>query len=137
MIKKLFLLMCGLVSGYNVYAQTCSCSSLLNQVIAKTESNYAGYIHKVKERDSSQYVKLKGMLREKAAKTSFIDCYGVLQQYVGFFHDGHLDIFESPPKQPDSLAATVKTYPLPANYKELIAKNIHTKMGSGHGENGD
>ncbi|WP_295799179.1 S41 family peptidase [Mucilaginibacter sp.] len=122
MMKKLFLLMCGLVSGYNMFAQTCSCSSLLNQVITKTESNYAGYIHNVKEKDSSQYVQLKGMLREKAVKTSFIDCYGVLQQYVGFFHDGHLDIFESPPKQPDSLAATVKTHPLPANYKELIAK---------------
>ncbi len=109
-------------SGYTLFAQTCSCSGLLGQVISKTESNYAGYIHKVKEKDSSQYIRLKATLKNKAAHTSFIDCYGVLQQYVRFFHDGHLDIFELPPSQPGSLAATVKTLAVPVNYKEIIVK---------------
>ncbi len=121
-MKRIFLLVFCILGRYTVFAQTCSCPDLLGQVISKTESDYAGYIHKVKEKDSSQYIGLKAMLKNKAVNTSFIDCYGVLQQYVAFFHDGHLDIFESPPKQPDSLAATVKTLSVPANYKEIISQ---------------
>jgi hypothetical protein len=121
-MKRIFLFVFCMLGSYTLFAQTCPCSDLLGQVISKTESDYAGYIHNVKEKDSSQYVRLKAALKNKAANTSFTDCYGVMQQYVGFFHDEHLNIFELPPSPPDSLAANVKTYAVPGNYKELIAK---------------
>ncbi len=107
---------------YSTFAQTCSCSGLLKELVIKTESDYAGYIHKVKEKDGSSYIQLKELLFKKAAKTSFKNCYDVLENYTGFFNDGHLFITEFPSKQPDSLYASVEKYPLPDNYEAILDK---------------
>src|SRR5215467_1075543 len=78
------------------HTQTCSCSQMLTALISKTETDYAGYIHKVKEQDSAQYIKLREELKRKSAGISFTDCYSVLNSYVEFFKDGHLFVAEFP-----------------------------------------
>jgi hypothetical protein len=103
--------------------QNCSCSDLLKEVISKTQGDYAGYIHKVVEKDSGEYIKLKADLAKKAINTSFYDCHSILEKYAGFFHDGHLSVGEFPPKQPDSLAAGVKHVSIPANFESALLKN--------------
>ncbi len=110
----------------NAKAQSCSCADLVKEVISKTEHDYAGYIHKVKEKEGSSYLQFKQKLVRKATNVPFLKCYDLLEKYVSFFNDGHLFIVEIPPRQPDSLAATAKTYPIPGNYK-LILKNRKKK----------
>jgi hypothetical protein len=121
-MKKILLLAAGLLGGYAAFAQTCSCADVLKQVIWKTENDYAGYIHKVKEKDSTQYVRLKKQLRDEAANATFKNCYDLLEEYVEFFHDGHLYVGEFPSKQPDSLINTVKHYAVPSNYEAILNK---------------
>jgi len=110
----------------NLFAQTCSCRQVLDSLIKKTESNYAGYIHKVKEPGDGPYRKFVKELQAKAGSTSYIDCYNLLESYVAFFKDGHLYIYESAPAtaaQADSLRALVKHYEVPADYAQQLLKN--------------
>lgn len=97
-------------------AQDCNCSDLLQKLINNVQSNYAGYIHNVKEnKDSSSYVELKKRTLKAAATTSFSDCYKVLTAYTDYFKDGHLFVIEFPrnsQQQSDSLRQLVKTIPL-------------------------
>lgn len=103
-------------------AQTCSCSEMVEGLVSKTESNYAGYIHKVKEKDSSKYVKLKADIRKEASNTSFTDCYDLLDRFVSYFKDGHLFVFESPKSlshaMQDSMAKQL------ARYSSTLEKEI-------------
>ncbi|MBK6825687.1 MAG: hypothetical protein IPG86_01790 [Chitinophagaceae bacterium] len=86
---------------------------MLQELIIKVQTNYAGYIHKVKEsKDSSAYLRLKKKLRKEAAASSFKDCYWVLTTFVNYFNDGHLFVIELPrnsPQQSDSLRQFIKT----------------------------
>ena len=123
-MKKILLLAC-LFYGRGAFAQTCSCSDVLGELIRKTESDYAGYIHKVNEKDSTAYVRLKKQLGGQAANTTFKACYGLMERYVEFFHDGHLYVGEFPAKQPDSLINTVERYTVPADFEPSLAKNTH------------
>lgn len=99
-----------------VFAQPCSCGELLQELVTKVQTNYAGYIHKIKEaKDSSAYLVLKNKLNKEAATTSFKDCYTVLNKYVSYFNDGHLFVIELPrntPQQSDSLRQFIKTVSL-------------------------
>src|SRR3569833_2340753 len=107
------------------YGQSCSCSDVLSQLIWKTEHDYAGYIHKVKEKDTTAYSKFKAKLVQEARASSFKGCYTLLEKYVDYFHDGHLYVGEFPGKQPDSLINSVKRYQLSANYEIALLKNEH------------
>lgn len=122
-MKRVSILLVSLILIAAGRAQQCSCTQLLTALITKTETDYAGYIHKVKEQDSTQYVKLKAELKKRSAHTSFNECYDVLNGYVNFFKDGHLFVVEFPDpteQQSDSLSKLVKTYPLAGNYEVLL-----------------
>jgi hypothetical protein len=112
-----------------LFAQTCSCRQVLDSLIKKTESDYAGYLHKVKEPGDGPYKKFVKELQSKAGNTSYVDCYNLLESYVEFFKDGHLYIYESAPAatpaQSDSLRALVKHYDLPADYAQRLLKKTN------------
>lgn len=119
-----------------VIAQSCGCSTMLESLITKTESNYAGFIHKVKEQDSTSYVKLKAQVRKEAIPISFDNCFSILDRYVSFFKDGHLFVFESPasptPKQSDSIALQLLRYATPTQFEKAInpQKNVDAIVGT-------
>jgi|GEM_PF-5837353 len=122
-MKRIILISAILIFRLETFAQTCSCADVLGQVIWKTENDYVGYIHKVKEKDSTSYVALKKQLIGQAANTTFKNCYGLMEKYVEFFHDGHLYIGEFPPKQPDSVKNTVMRYAVPDNFEATLGKS--------------
>lgn len=105
------------------YSQNCSCSDLLSTLINKVQTNYAGYLHKVKEsKDSTAYIQLKQRLIKKATSTSFRDCYFVMTEYTKYFKDGHLFVMEAPntsATQSDSLRQFVKRMPVT---NEMLSK---------------
>jgi len=112
-----FTLVCFLYFVFGkVVAQPCTCHELLTGLITKVESNYAGYIHKVKEhKENKEYLLLKGQLTQKSNSTNYNDCYQLLSQYVRFFNDGHLFIIEIPritAGQSDSLSQYIKHFDL-------------------------
>ena len=103
-MKKLYCFILAATSilyAGNGYGQTCSCHDLLDTLAAKIETDYAGYIHKVKEiGKTGAYTAWKKKLEEDAAKLSFADCYKVLNQYINYFNDGHVYIVELPKTSP-------------------------------------
>lgn len=109
MRRNFILFTAILLTPLLIRAQDCSCTDMLSSLIAKVESNYAGYYHKVKEtQDSTAYVQLKQQLRQNAIETSYIDCYTPMNAYLSFFKDKHLFISEFPrtsAAQSDSLFA--------------------------------
>ena len=53
-IKTFFLLLFfSLCLSVDSFGQPCSCNDLLQELIIKVQTNYAGYIHKVKESKDS------------------------------------------------------------------------------------
>jgi len=128
---KFSLLLIGGLFVFNYSnAQDCSCKELLDSTIIKTESNYAGYQHKITDANRQAYTNFKKGLMTLAANTSFIDCYGILNRYVKYFNDGHLFIAEFPratPAQSDSLA---KIHPRYTITKKSSSKNVDAIEGT-------
>lgn len=115
--------------GGNAESQTCSCRELLDTLMNKIETDYAGYIHKVVEAGKlPAYNNFKKQLQLEAAKHSYSDCYSVLNSFAEYFKDGHVFVVEFPattPQQSDSLKAFIKHYELPADYESTLT----TKTG--------
>jgi len=127
-MKKIFFPFLTLLISFSpaiAVAQNCSCHELLDSLIKKVETDYAGYIHKVKEPGNKSYENFKKEIKTKSGNVAFIDCYGILDEYVKFFHDGHLFIIEFPnpsQAQSDSLQLLIKHMPVPANYTDALTK---------------
>lgn len=87
------LLLCiyaGLWSSLYAQERACDCLANLNQLVAKTEENYAGYPHKITSKTNVGYQKLVISLRKKAASINQPKaCYILLKEYVLFFKDKH------------------------------------------------
>ena len=118
-----------LLNAGRAFSQTCSCRNLLDTLIAKVETDYAGYIHKVKEAaNTTAYYNTKKALQTKAETTSFADCYKVLNGYTGFFKDGHLFVAEFPAADSalsDSLHKLIKHFDVPAGYTDILNNEKH------------
>lgn len=131
---KQILLLCFFCSGFfHARSQNCSCKELTTELIQKIESDYAGYIHQVKQKDSMPYVRLKRKLLIQSAKTNYLDCYVVLNQLVGYFKDEHLFIAEFPrytAAQSDSFLRQIPKYQLPAVSKPATTANADPIEGS-------
>lgn len=133
-MKKPLLLVLTWTTFYTGISQPCSCVQLLDSLFKKTETNYAGYIHKVIEKRNKNYERVKFTLLKKAHDLSFEECYDVLAEYTEFFEDGHLFITEFPrttAHESDSLFKLIKTYNLPGDFEENILKrkNLHELEG--------
>ncbi|BFG69343.1 hypothetical protein KACHI17_02240 [Sediminibacterium sp. KACHI17] len=112
-MRPVITLIIILLFSQSLYAQDCTCKELLDSAIIKTESNYAGYQHKINARNRASYNNFKKGLLSVADRTSFLDCYDILNRYVKYFNDGHLFISEFPratAAQSDSLAKTHPRY---------------------------
>ncbi len=74
----------------------CDCRAELDAVVKAVETNYVGYHLGVRGMRDREYERLVRALRARAARSSPDDCIGVLQDFVGFFRDGHLFVGEWP-----------------------------------------
>lgn len=75
-----------------VWAQPapCHCPDNLQQLVASTEANYAGYPTKIRGAAHTRYQALLLQLRRQAATAATArQCYEVLKAYVRFFYDKH------------------------------------------------
>jgi len=94
-MKKLIALFVILISPYLLIAQQISCNCLdnLNETIAKTEINYAGFPTKVNARTKLNYDNLIKNLRTKAGKESNAkNCFYIIKDYIRFFKDKHFSL---------------------------------------------
>ncbi|MCU0334423.1 MAG: hypothetical protein MUF62_05150, partial [Chitinophagaceae bacterium] len=92
------LFACGVAlwaTGLMAVAQPapCHCPDNLQQLVASTEANYAGYPTKVNARTRPAYQALLSSLRAKAARADGARaCFFVLKEYIRFFYDKHFNL---------------------------------------------
>nr|WP_068886917.1 S41 family peptidase [Pedobacter panaciterrae] len=94
-MKKLSVVIIILAFPYIMVAQQISCNCLdnLNEAIAKTEINYAGFPTKVNSKTKPDYENLITNIRAKAGNESNAkNCFYLLKDYVRFFKDKHFSL---------------------------------------------
>lgn len=71
----------------------CSCGVQLVALAGATSSNYAGFRDKAgNPADSLRHAQYLGILRERAARSMGADCVAVLESYIAYFQDRHLQV---------------------------------------------
>ena len=81
-----------LLSCQSLYAQEtdCGCEQAFQKLISKVETEYPGFAGKTT--DKFLYESLKETLKKESQKTVKASCLKLLQKYIGFFKDPHLQI---------------------------------------------
>ena len=100
-------------------------------VVKKITANYAGWDTKVTDKTRPQLEALTTKLRAKAATASDDELLSILQQWIGFFHDGHTGVSAVAVDSPasSSAAATkivVPTLPWSEHYVEAKLAKLET-----------
>ena len=89
-VASLFLL---ILCSVNVSAQTCNCAQEFQYVKDKIEKNYAGFRDKVNPKTKAAYQQSSIELLAKAKEvTSSPYCIYLINEWIGFFKDGHIEI---------------------------------------------
>lgn len=94
-MKKLNILLITIAFPTLLVAQQipCNCLANLNETIAKTEINYAGFPTKVNVKTKPGYENLVNNLRKKATNESNAKaCFYLIKDYVRFFKDKHFSL---------------------------------------------
>ncbi|HET9602697.1 MAG TPA: S41 family peptidase [Gemmatimonadales bacterium] len=78
-----------------VAAQDVPCPTTLSHLSAKVESDYAGFFLEVRGARRAQYDTSLARLRTRAAHASSDGCLALLQDYLAWFGDPHLFLFQS------------------------------------------
>ena len=98
-MMKYILLFLALVP-LSIDAQQCACDSIFLQTSRMVEENYAGWFDKIK---GDQLVELAALTTKISGEVQWVEsdsaCAKKLQEWVGFFHDKHLRIRYTKPKQ--------------------------------------
>lgn len=97
-MKKLYLLLLLLpVLGRAQAPATCGCAQNLVEVQRLLAINYAGYRDKVTPATKPRLDSLAAALRPQADTARASSCPEILQQYLRFFRDGHVQLSDNAP----------------------------------------
>lgn len=96
-ILRVVSLLLGIIvlHGPALHAQETSCAATLSALASKVEADYAGFTLEVRDARRAQYAAMLAGLQAKAGSSSDEQCLPLLQDYVAWFADPHLFIFQS------------------------------------------
>ncbi|MEY2885001.1 MAG: hypothetical protein RL490_2725 [Pseudomonadota bacterium] len=86
-------------------------------VVAKIETNYAGFPTKVTAANRADYAALTGRLRARAATATDAELTAILTEWIGFFRDGHTQVSAN-----GAAPAAIKTPRLPWREPDVRAR---------------
>lgn len=120
-MKKALLIVALIVFNISVHAQEndCKCSDVYQELIKKVEDNYIG-LAQMKDGKKSQFNHLKEEIAIKINNVNAKDCTKFLQNFLSFFDDGHLFVYEQPAYSEEEIA----TYKKEIKSSKVSAKNI-------------
>ncbi|WP_142687983.1 S41 family peptidase [Chitinophaga polysaccharea] len=83
--------------------QTCNCAENINEIIKKTEENYAGFPTKVNAQTRPAYNQLVKTIKAKAAlENDARNCFYLAKEYIRFFKDKHFSFTYQNTGDPDN-----------------------------------
>lgn len=75
------------------FSQSCNCAEEFQYVKNKIEKNYAGFSDKVNPKTKIAYQKYSTQVLERSKKiTSSAYCVNLINEWIGFFKDGHIEV---------------------------------------------
>jgi hypothetical protein len=75
------------------FSQECNCAEEFQYVKSKIEKNYAGFTDKVNPKTKIAYQKYSDQVLERSKKiTSSPYCVNLINEWIGFFKDGHIEV---------------------------------------------
>jgi hypothetical protein len=77
-----------------IYCQKCECEKIFNNLKSTIENNYVGVslLNRIKDRE--RYKAFSKIILKKSQKASTNNCIIFLEQYLRFFDDNHLSIYQ-------------------------------------------
>jgi uncharacterized protein len=119
------------VMGSETNAQTCPCSDEFGFLTHYLETNYAGFADKVTPATRPAYQKaLSAWQKEANATKTQSDCELLMQAYIAYFKDGHIQLSSKQPevKEGDTAAmrrlhAQTETLQTPKSRLEVLRKS--------------
>ncbi|GAB5522137.1 MAG: hypothetical protein Roseis2KO_00090 [Roseivirga sp.] len=85
----------------------CDCEVVFQQMTEKLEANYIGLRHFLDRGKGPEYEQRKADYTKKAGAVTGEECAAFLQDFLDYFEDGHLYVFERP-KFDEAKLATIK-----------------------------
>jgi hypothetical protein len=89
------LLALSLLAALPTPDSTLSCSTILALLERKIHLDYAGYTLELRGERLTRYSAMKRAMQERADRTRGDDCYFVLNDFVSWFDDPHLFVYQS------------------------------------------
>ncbi|MBB5635584.1 hypothetical protein HDE68_001472 [Pedobacter cryoconitis] len=89
----LFSILLIFLVNVETFAQNCNCAEEFQYVKDKIEKNYAGFRDKVNPKTSAAYQKYSAQVLERSKNiTSAPYCVNLINEWIGFFKDGHIEV---------------------------------------------
>jgi hypothetical protein len=85
-----------MVTSLRAQTTDCNCKLVFEELTDKLEANYLGLKKQVLTGNSAEYNKRKATYHKKSPAVNAEDCTEFLQEFVSFFNDEHLFVFERP-----------------------------------------
>lgn len=84
--------------SYLSFAQNtkCDCGVAYEDLVKKLEENYIGLAQLTELKQDKDYQQRKSTYKQKAVSINSDDCTQFLQDFLSYFKDGHLFVFENP-----------------------------------------
>jgi len=113
-MKTISLALILILFNISIYAQKndCNCTAVYQELIQNVEDNYIG-LAQIKGAKKDQYNDLKEEIANRVDDVKAEDCTKFLQNFLSFFNDGHLFVYERPKYSKKEIAT----------YKEYIKSN--------------
>ena len=97
-MRTIIIAFISLIISYTSLAQDskCDCNIVYDDLIQKLEENYLGLAQLRNASQDNEYKNWKIEFKNKVTNIQSENCTKVLQQFLSYFEDGHLFVFEFP-----------------------------------------
>ncbi len=117
--------------------RTCNCSEAFSDMTVKLEANYIGLKHFYERGKRSEYEQRKTEFTKLSSNTDASQCTQVLGEFLSYFDDGHLFVFERPKyaeTEIDAMRRRIQTGKLDVDQVEALLKLQSRMTGTGEGD---
>lgn len=129
MKTKSILFVTFLTIGVYAQAQKCNCSEVFESVIKEVSKNYLQLKQMQLAGKAKPYDDRVVAYRQKAKNVSPAQCTAFLQDFLSYFQDGHLFVFEYPKYTEQELAANKKRIVAQKKTTEQLSQMVQQQQG--------
>ncbi len=139
LLSFVFIVCCSPLSGQQSEKKTsaCDCKEAFNDLVDKLENNYIGLKQMQISGENEGYTDRKLKFRQKSVDVIPANCTEFLNDFLDYFHDGHLFAFERPNHSESDLLEYEKRVKDAKLDKEHLKQGLSTEKETANSEGKD